>query len=73
MKVDTDELYTIFLLKKNTQQNIIKMILGYPPIAMSEILKEWKMAITLVGQRYESTEGQHDYKTSTGITYGGRG
>ena len=73
MKVDTDELYTIFLLKKNTQQNIIKMILGYPPIAMPEILKEWKMAITLVGQRYESTEGQHDYKTSTGITYGGRG
>ena len=26
-----------------------------------------------VGQGYESTEGRHDYKTSTGITYGGKG
>ena len=57
MKVDTDELHTIFLLKKNVQSNIIKMILGYPPIAVPETLKEWKMAITLVGQRYKSTEG----------------
>ena len=29
MKVDTDELHTIFLLKKNIQPNIIKIILGY--------------------------------------------
>ena len=28
---------------------------------------------TSVGQGYESTEGRHDYKTSTGTTYGGRG
>ena len=28
------------------------------------------MAITSVGQGYESTEGQHDYKTSIGTTYG---
>jgi len=35
--------------------------------------KKWKMAITLVGQGYESTERCHDYKTSTGTTYGGRG
>ena len=47
------------------------MILGYPPIAMPETLKEWKVAIISVGQKYESTEGQHDYKTSTGMTYGG--
>jgi len=40
MKADTDELYTIFLLKKNVQHDIIKMILGYLPIAMSESLKE---------------------------------
>jgi len=72
-KADTDELYTIFLLKKNVRQDIIKTILGYPPIAMPETLKEWKVAITSVGQGYESTEGRHDYKTSTGITYGGRG
>ena len=40
MKVDTDELHAIFLLKKNVQQNIIKMILEYPPMAMLETLKE---------------------------------
>ena len=38
---------------------------------MPETLKEWKVVITSVGQGYESTEGQHDYKTSTGITYRG--
>jgi len=73
MKVDTDELHAIFLLKKNTRQDIIKTILGYPPITMPETLKEWKVAITSVGQGYESMEGRHDYKTSTGTTYGGRG
>ena len=31
------------------------------------------MAITSVGQAYESTEGRHDYKTGTGTTYSGRG
>ena len=71
MKADTDELHTIFLLKKNVQQDIIKMILGYLPIAMPESLKEWKVAIMSVGQGYESTEGCHNYKTSTGVTYGG--
>ena len=34
MKTDTDELHAIFLLKKNVQQDIIKIILGYLPIAM---------------------------------------
>ena len=72
MKADTDELHAIFLLKKNIQQDIIKTILGYPPIAMPELLKEWKVAITLVGQGYESTEGHHDYKTGTGTIYGGQ-
>jgi len=72
-KADTDELHTIFLLKKNVRQDIIKTILGYPPIAMPETLKEWKVAITSVGQEYKSTEGRHNYKTNTGITYGGRG
>ncbi len=57
MKTDTDELYAIFLLKKNVRHNIIKMILGYPPIAMPKTLKEWKVAITSVRQGYESTEG----------------
>ena len=49
MKADTDELHMIFLLKKNVQQDIIKMILEYPSIATPESLKEWKVAITLVG------------------------
>ena len=73
MKVDTDELHTIFLLKKNMRHDIIKTILGYPPIAMPETLKEWKVAITSVGQGYESTEGRNDYKISTGTTYRDRG
>jgi len=73
MKADTDELHAIFLLKKNVRHDIIKTILGYPPIAMPETLREWKVAITSVGQGYESMEGRQDYKTSTGTTYGGRG
>ena len=40
IKADTNELHTIFLLKKNVRHDIIKMILGYPPIAMPETLKE---------------------------------
>ena len=71
MKADTNELHAIFLLKKNVQQDIIKTILGYLLIAMLESLKEWKVAIISVGQGYESTEGCHDYKTSTRMTYGG--
>ena len=69
IKANIDELHTIFLLKKNVQQDIIKIILGYLPIAASETLKKWKIAITLVRQKYEFTEGQHNYKTSTGTTY----
>ena len=40
MKADTNELHTIFLLKKNAKHDIIKTILGYLPIAMPETLKE---------------------------------
>ena len=47
--------------------------MGYPPIAMPETLKKWKVVITSVEQGYESTEGRHDYKISTGIIYSGRG
>jgi len=57
MKADMDKLHAIFLLKKNMRQNIIKMILEYPPIATLETLKEWKMVITSVEQEYESIEG----------------
>ena len=57
MKMDTNKLHIIFLLKKNVQSDIIRTILGYLPIAAPETLKEWKIAITLVGQRYKFTEG----------------
>ena len=40
MKANMDELHTISLLKKNVWHNIIKTILGYPPIMMPETLKE---------------------------------
>jgi len=40
MKADIDELYTIFLLKKNVWQDIIKTILEYLPIVAPESLKE---------------------------------
>ena len=40
---------------------------------MPESLKEWKVAITSVGQGYESMEGCHDYRTGIRTTYGGRG
>ena len=73
MKADIDELHAIFLLKKNIRHDIIKTILGYPPIAMPEMPKEWKVAIISVGQGYESTERRQDYKTDTGTTYRGRG
>jgi len=56
-KADTDELHTIFLLKKNVWYNIIKTILEYPLIVAPKTLKEWKVAITLVGQGYEPTDG----------------
>ena len=49
IKADMDHLHTIFLLKKNVRQDIIKTILGYPPITVLEALKEWKVAITSVG------------------------
>ena len=61
MKIDIDKLHAIFLLKKNIQADIIKIILGYPLIAILELLKEWKIAITSVGQGYKSMEEPQDY------------
>ena len=73
MKAETDDLHAIFLLKKNIWADIIKTILEYPLIAAPDTLKEWKVAITAVGQGYEFTKSWHDHKTSTGITFGRRG
>ena len=49
IKAETDDIHAIFLLKKNVRADIIKTILGYPPMAASDTLKEWKVAITSVG------------------------
>lgn len=73
MKSETDDIYVIFLLKKNVQTDIIKIILGYLLIIVPEMLREWKIAIILVEQEYESTESQKDYKIRIRMTYGERG
>jgi hypothetical protein len=36
-----DDKHTIFLLKRHVKHDIIKVILGYPPIAIPSELKEW--------------------------------
>jgi len=69
MKAKTNDIYTIFLLKKNVRSDIIKTILEYLSIVVPEILKEWKIAIISVGQEYESMESRHDFKTGSEITY----
>ena len=56
MKTETNNLYMIFLLKKNIWTDFIKIILEYPLIEALEILKEWKMAIISVVKEYELTE-----------------
>jgi len=73
MKTEANNIYAIFLLKKNIKTNIIKMILEYLPIAVLETLKKWKVVITSVEQEYEFTESQHKYKTGTETTYRERG
>ena len=40
IKIDTNDLHVIFLLKKNVRHNIIKMILRYLLIAIPDTLKE---------------------------------
>ena len=72
MKAETNDTNAIFLLKKNVQADIIKTILGYPPMVAPDTLKEWKVVITLVEQEYESMEGRHDYKMGTETTFGGQ-
>ena len=72
MKAEIYNIHTIFLLKENVRMDIIKMILKYLLIVTQETLREQKMVITLVGQKYESIESQQDYRTSIEITYRGK-
>jgi len=73
MKVKTDNMHIIFLLKKNARSKIIKTILRYLSIVVSEILKEWKVAIILVRKEYKSIKSKQDYQTGSEIIYGERG
>lgn len=72
MKAEIVNIYTIFLLKKNVRDNIVKITLGYLLMVALELLKEWKVAIILVKQGYESTEGRQDYRIRSETIYGGK-
>ena len=66
MKIDTDKLYVIFLLKKNVRADIIKTILGYPPIAVPKTLKELENSNYLSWTRLQinkrTTQLQNKYR-----------
>jgi hypothetical protein len=68
-----DETHAIFLLKRHVKNDIVKIIMGYPPISIPVTLKEWIEAIQSVGKGQESTQVRQDLLTPTGITYGGTG
>ena len=46
MKVDIDELYAIFLLKKSVQQDIINTILEYPSIVALKLLENGRQQLS---------------------------
>ena len=68
-------IHAIFLLNKNVKSNITKKneILGYLLIIVLESLKEWKVVITLVRQKYKYTKWTQDHGTELGIIYRGKG
>jgi hypothetical protein len=68
-----DETHAIFLLKRHVKTNIIKIIMGYPPVSIPTDLSEWISAIQSVGKGQEATQICHDLFTPTGVTYGGSG
>jgi hypothetical protein len=67
----TDNAHTIFLLKKNIRQDIIKTILGCPPDSIPDSLTDWLAAIKSIGLGYELNEMRKDIRTESGITYRG--
>jgi len=72
-KAQMDNQHAIFLLKKNVNREIIRAIMAYPPTQALKSLEQWKVVITAVGQGYEWTNICYDYRTGSGITYGGMG
>jgi hypothetical protein len=68
-----DNQHAIFLLKQHVKHDIIRIIMGYPPVAIPSDLKEWIKAILSVGKGQEATQTCHDILTPTGVIYGGKG
>jgi hypothetical protein len=68
-----DDKHAIFLLKQHVKHDIIKVILGYPPITIPSELEEWIEAIQSVGKGQEATQTCQDILTPTGVIYGGKG
>jgi hypothetical protein len=62
-----DETHAIFLLKRHVKSDIIKIIMGYPPVAIPSDLKEWISAIQSVGKGQEATQIRHDLLTPPGL------
>lgn len=63
-----------FLLKRNTRPDIIHTIMAYPPQALPTSYDEWIEAITSVGRGRDAIDyPRGDYRTGTGMVYGGRG
>jgi len=56
IKTKTNNIYVIFLLKKNIRTNIIKIILEYSLITVPETLSKWKVATTSVVQEHKFIE-----------------
>jgi hypothetical protein len=65
--------HAIFLLERHVKSDIIKIIMGYPPVAIPSDLSEWISAIQSVGKGQEATQICHDLLTPTVVTYGGSG
>jgi len=61
---------------KQEKKNTADFIIEFEALAMKADTDELHAIFLLkknIGQEYKSTEGRHDYKTSTGTTYGGQG
>jgi hypothetical protein len=68
-----DKTHAIFLLKRHVKSDIIKIIMGYPPVTIPSILDDWITAIQSVGKGQESTQTRQDLLTPTRVTYRGSG
>jgi len=61
------------LLKQNINRKIIRAIIAYPLTQALKSLEQWKVVITAVEQGYKWANICYNYRTGSGITYGGIG